>query len=61
MSSAQKKDKGILVLIDDRYGGALYRSLFPAHYRHARYVQDALTIEEQLTDFWNDSQQSGQF
>ena len=56
-----KKDKGILVLIDDRYGSALYRSLFPAHYRHARYVQDALTIEEQLTDFWNDSQQSGQF
>lgn len=51
-----KKDKGILVLIDDRYNTALYRSLFPAHYHHARYVQNALEIETLLTAFWAHSQ-----
>lgn len=52
-----KKDKGILVLIDDRYQTALYRSLFPAHYQHAHYVQNALQIEQLLADFWHPSNQ----
>lgn len=50
-----KKDKGILVLIDDRYQTNLYRSLLPAHYQHAYYVQNALTMEDLLLQFWNDS------
>lgn len=50
-----KKDKGILVLVDDRYNTALYRSLLPAHYQHAHYVQNALQIETMLSDFWQRS------
>lgn len=51
-----KKDKGILVLIDDRYASPLYRSLMPPHYAHGRFIRNNLEIESLLTSFWNSSQ-----
>ncbi len=45
-------DRGIIVLIDDRFAHARYRHLFPAHWRGVQVVQNSLELEEKLTRFW---------
>jgi len=34
-------DKGIVLLIDERFAQARYRKLFPKHWLHAKYIQNA--------------------
>lgn len=46
-------DRGIIVLIDDRFTHARYRRLFPAHWRGAQVVQNTSEIKEKLSRFWS--------
>jgi DNA excision repair protein ERCC-2 len=46
-------DRGIIVLIDDRFTNAHYRHLFPAHWRGYQVVQNTREIKDKLTDFWS--------
>jgi DNA excision repair protein ERCC-2 len=45
-------DRGIIVLIDERFTHARYRHLFPSHWRGHQVVQSTRAMEEKLTRFW---------
>jgi len=45
-------DRGIIVLIDERFTQARYRHLFPAHWRGFQVVQNTSEIEEHMRRFW---------
>ena len=46
-------DRGIIVLIDERFANAGYRQLFPSHWRGFQAVKNIHEIESQLVDFWS--------
>lgn len=45
-------DRGVILLIDDRFTHERYRRLFPAHWRNFQVVQTTAEIEEKLARFW---------
>ncbi len=46
-------DRGIIVLIDERFTQARYRHLFPAHWRGFEVVQSTGEIKDKLKNFWS--------
>jgi DNA excision repair protein ERCC-2 len=46
-------DRGIIVLIDDRFTHARYRELFPSHWRGYQVVQNIGELKDKLTRFWS--------
>lgn len=46
------EDKGIVVLIDDRYSDPKYKQLFPKHWSHLMYAGDAASLSEIIKRFW---------
>ena len=46
-------DHGTLLLIDDRFGDPLYRTLIPRHWRHLKLVGDAHTAGRLFRRFWS--------
>jgi DNA excision repair protein ERCC-2 len=46
-------DRGIIVLIEERFTQARYRHLFPAHWRGFHVVQNNSEIKEKLARFWS--------
>ncbi len=49
-----ENDKGIAVLIDDRFASPVYKSLFPSHWRHAKFISSPKTMKKLLTSFWEE-------
>lgn len=47
-----EKDRGIIVLIDERFTHARYRHLFPAHWQGYQAVQSEDEIKHHLESFW---------
>lgn len=47
-----EEDRGILLLIDDRFGDPLYRRMIPPHWRHLKFVGDAAAAHALFTRFW---------
>ncbi|MBQ2118488.1 MAG: hypothetical protein II192_05480, partial [Clostridia bacterium] len=45
-------DRGVVVLLDERFAEPRYRALFPNHWRHAKFVLHTRTLKRLLTDFW---------
>lgn len=45
-------DRGVIVLIDDRFTQARYRQLFPSHWRGCQVVHSASEVAERLAQFW---------
>lgn len=45
-------DRGVIVLIDERFTHTRYRRLFPAHWRGFQVVQSSAEIQEKLARFW---------
>ena len=46
------EDKGVVLLIDDRFAAAGYRQLFPEQWRHCRYLYGPEELTEQLSAVW---------
>lgn len=46
------EDRGVALLIDDRFSTPKYRRLYPAHWRGMRAVSDEEALREQLAHFW---------
>jgi hypothetical protein len=46
-------DRGIIVLMDERFTHTRYRQLFPAHWRGFQVVQNTSEIKEKLARFWS--------
>ena len=45
-------DRGVIVLIDERFIQARYRHLFPSHWRGFQIVKNTDEIKDALTRFW---------
>ncbi len=45
-------DRGVILLIDQRFSTPSYRSLFPEHWSHWKSVRSNLELETQLHNFW---------
>ena len=45
-------DTGIVLLIDDRFATAKYRSLLPTHWTNMQNLHDLKTLENYLMEFW---------
>ncbi len=48
----REEDRGIVVLIDDRYGTPTYRRLFPPHWQHLKYAGNPASLAEITRNFW---------
>jgi DNA excision repair protein ERCC-2 len=46
-------DRGIIVLIDDRFTHARYRHLFPSHWRNVQIVKNSSELNDKLIRFWS--------
>ena len=46
------EDKGVVLLLDDRFALPEYARLFPPHWRHIRYLRSNDELEQQLHHFW---------
>ncbi|MBQ8331038.1 MAG: ATP-dependent DNA helicase [Clostridia bacterium] len=45
-------DRGVAVLVDDRYAAAKYRALFPKHWGEVQYAGNAQSLAEIMRRFW---------
>lgn len=45
-------DRGIVVLIDDRYGLPEYRALFPEHWQNIKFASSASELANVIKKFW---------
>ena len=48
----REEDRGVVVLIDSRFGEERYKMLFPDYWSHIRYAGDAFELAEMVSDFW---------
>ena len=46
------EDKGVVLLLDDRFAKPEYQRLFPPHWRHLQYLQSTDALETALRAFW---------
>ena len=49
-----EKDRGVVLLIDRRYGQSSYHELLPAHWRTNR-IADGIALQKALAGFWRTS------
>ena len=54
------EDRGVVLLLDDRFSTADYNRLFPAHWGHARAVSDCEELTALLRQFWDAPEASNQ-
>ena len=54
----REDDKGIVVLIDDRYSTPQYREVFPSHWSHMKFVGNAASLAELTRRFWEKHESS---
>lgn len=47
-----EEDRGVVLLIDDRFDTMSYRGLFPPHWSHARFLHDKRSVEATVQQFW---------
>lgn len=46
------EDKGVVLLLDDRFAQPEYTRLFPPHWKHLRYLSDTDDLARHLSRFW---------
>ena len=47
-----ENDRGVVVLLDDRYATEQYRMMFPLHWSHIQTVHTATELAENIKKFW---------
>jgi DNA excision repair protein ERCC-2 len=47
-------DKGIVVLIDKRFGNYYYKNIFPKEWNHGVYLSSNKLLKEKVENFWDD-------
>jgi len=49
-------DRGVVVLIDDRYGEPLYAEMFPEHWSHLKFAGNPASLAEIVRRFWKNNE-----
>lgn len=47
-------DKGVIVLIDDRFDDPLYKKIIPSLWSGMQFINDAKELRQRLDEFWNE-------
>ena len=47
-----ERDRGVIVLIDDRYASDRYKALYPDHWERMEFAGDHFELAEMVKDFW---------
>ena len=50
----REDDRGIIVLIDDRFDDPIYKKSLPALWEGVQFISDAKELREELDNFWRD-------
>ncbi|MBC1807745.1 ATP-dependent DNA helicase [Listeria sp. FSL L7-0993] len=50
-----ESDRGVVLLIEERFSANRYRALFPAHWNHAKTVKSTAEISQEVNGFWRNS------
>ncbi|MBE6596432.1 MAG: ATP-dependent DNA helicase [Ruminococcaceae bacterium] len=50
----REDDRGVVVLVDDRYASEKYRLLFPEHWKNINYAGNAPLLAENIKKFWSE-------
>ncbi|MBF2555664.1 ATP-dependent DNA helicase [Listeria marthii] len=50
-----ESDRGVVLLIEERFSADRYRALFPAHWNHAKTVKSTTGISQEVNGFWRNS------
>ena len=45
-------EKGIVILIDDRFASMEYKMIMPEYWHHIKYIRNAKDLLGQITEFW---------
>lgn len=48
----REEDRGVIVLVDDRYADARQKQLFPDHWNHIQYANNSSELAEIVSNFW---------
>mgnify|MGYP000266448979 FL=1 len=48
------RDKGVVLLIDNRFAMPDYRRLMPPHWSHLKMIYDTEKLERELWRFWEE-------
>ena len=51
-----ESDRGVVVLLDDRYSTEQYKMMFPLHWSHAKYAHSAQDLAGEVKKFWKENQ-----
>ena len=46
------EDKGVVLLLDDRFARSEYTRLFPRHWQHLKYLNGTAALKAELQEFW---------
>lgn len=46
------EDRGVVILVDDRYAEPRQQMLFPEHWEHVQYARNATELAENVREFW---------
>ena len=52
----RESDRGVIILIDDRYGTPQMTNLLPEHWKNLQYAGNALELAEIVEQFWLDQE-----
>ena len=50
-------DRGVIVLVDDRFNDPLYKKIVPQLWRGMKFLPDARVLKEKLEEFWLDAEE----
>ena len=50
----REEDRGVIVLIDDRFADPLYKKSLPSFWSSVRFVEDARALRARLDEFWRE-------
>jgi Rad3-related DNA helicase len=45
-------EKGVVFLVDDRFATPEYHQLFPEHWKHIKYIDNARALLGEVNEFW---------
>ena len=49
----REDDRGVIVLIDDRFDDPIYRKSLPKLWEGVKFIGDSKTLNQELTEFWS--------
>lgn len=51
-----ESDRGVILLIDDRYQTREYASMYPSHWKHMKLIGDKRSLKAMLDRFWRENE-----